>query len=511
MDHFDSLLDKVRRHLFLVLLLNNVIIIELWWANQQYFHLSTTWLLIVLLALGLVLALCFALSSAGYVTQPLKALWQAILHISPEDNNVPAPNMETLHLGRELVAALTNQIYQFATQAEHPLLQTNTSHSTQAHFVLQNLPLPLFVLDSQQTVVFANQHAADYLGGKLDDIVGNNIYNVLDLSFPSNNTLDSWLAKTRGKSVTASNSWERVRLNVAEKRPARLFDLAAYYNQDNSDGLEAMLVLFDHTEEYSQDDQAVSFMALAVHELRTPLTLLRGYIEVFEHELAADLPADLQDFMRKMQASAEQLTAFVNNILNVARVDEDQLVLQLHEESWPDIIKRAVDTMSLRAKVRGITLECSVADNLPTVGADRISIQEVINNLIDNAIKYAGTSKKIAIKTALNKEGLVETTIEDQGVGISASVLPNLFSKFYRDHHNRAQIGGTGLGLYLSKAIVSAHGGNIWIKSKEGQGTTVGFSLLPFDQLASEQKDAATKEITRSAHGWIKNHSLYRR
>jgi two-component system sensor histidine kinase VicK len=86
-----------------------------------------------------------------------------------------------------------------------------------------------------------------------------------------------------------------------------------------------------------------------------------------------------------------------------------------------------------------------------------------------------------------------------------------LFSKFYRDHHNRAQIGGTGLGLYLSKAIVSAHGGNIWIKSKEGQGTTVGFSLLPFDQLASEQKDAATKEITRSAHGWIKNHSLYRR
>lgn len=511
MDHFDKLLDKVRSHLFWVLLLNNLVIIEVWWIGHQYFELDPAILLIILAGIGFIIPIAFALSSANYLLQPLKALWQAILHIAPGDHAVAAPNIESLRLGRELVANLAAQIYQLATQAEHPIEAADKQHDAQARFVLQNIPLPLFILDNQQTIVFANLAASQYLGVELNDMVGNNVYNVLDLSFPSTNTLDRWLEKTRDKSATASTSWERVRLNVAEKRPARLFDLAVYYNQANGDGLETMLVLFDHTEEYSQDDQAMSFMALAVHELRTPLTLLRGYVEVFERELGSGLSPELTDFMQKMQASAEQLTAFVNNILNVARVDEDQLILQLHEESWSTILPRAVEMVSLRAKVRGISLECKIDDNLPTVGVDRISIQEVVNNLVDNAIKYAGTSKKIQITSSLNKEGLVETTVRDLGVGIPANIVPNLFSKFYRDHHNRAQIGGTGLGLYLCKAIVRAHGGNIWLRSKEGEGTTVGFTVIPYAQLEDARKDPKVKDITRSAHGWIKNHSLYRR
>jgi len=511
MDNFEQLRNQVRRYLFVMLLLNNVLIIEAWWANVNYFHINDTIFLIVISALGLGLPIVFALATAGYVLQPLKALWQAIVHIAPGDRPVAAPKLEELRVGRELVTNLCRQIYQMATQAEHPSDSAQGATDTHARFIMNNLPLPVFVVDANQTIVFANEHAAEYLGNTTADLIGTNVYSMLDMSFPSTNTYDTWLAGVRGKNATATSYWERVRLNIADKRPERLFDLAAYYNQGNVAGLETMLVLFDHTEEYSQDDQAVSFMALAVHELRTPLTLLRGYIEVFEDEVSEQLPPDLQDFMSKMQASAEQLTIFVNNILNVARVDDDQMTLQLHEENWPTIVRRAVDTMSLRATVRGITLETTIADNLPTVGVDRVGIQEVINNLIDNAIKYSGNSKKIAIDVSLNKEGLVETTVRDWGMGIPTSIVPNLFSKFYRDHRNRAQIGGTGLGLYLSKAIVAAHGGNIWVRSKEGEGSTFGFTVLPYVQLADERKQATNQEITRSAHGWIKNHSLYRR
>lgn len=511
MDDFEQLRNQVRRHLFAMLLLDNVLIIEAWWANVNYLHIQPTIFLVIIAALGILLPIGFALTSSDYVLRPLRALWQAIVHIAPGDRPVPAPRLEELRIGRELVTNLCTQIYQWATQAEHPTDATETGAETQAHFIMNNLPLPIFVLNDQQVIVFANEHAAIYVGSMVQDLVGMNIYNVLDMSFPSSNTYDNWLEKVRSNSATATGYWERVRLNVSDKRPERLFDLAAYYNQGNTAGLESMLVLFDHTEEYSQDDQAVSFMALAVHELRTPLTLLRGYIEVFEDELHDQLPADLQDFMAKMQASAEQLTIFVNNILNVARVDDDQMTLQLHEEDWPTVVRRAVDTMSLRATVRGIALETTIADNLPTVGVDRVGIQEVISNLIDNAIKYSGNSKKIAINVALNNEGLVETTVQDWGMGIPANIVPNLFSKFYRDHRNRAQIGGTGLGLYLSKAIVNAHGGNIWVRSKEGQGSTFGFTVMPYTQLAEERKQEGNKDITRSAHGWIKNHSLYRR
>ncbi|HUP26454.1 MAG TPA: ATP-binding protein, partial [Candidatus Limnocylindrales bacterium] len=135
-----------------------------------------------------------------------------------------------------------------------------------------------------------------------------------------------------------------------------------------------------------------------------------------------------------------------------------------------------------------------------------------ICNLLDNAIKYSGQSKQITVKAAMTKDGLVETTVQDQGVGIPANVLPSLFEKFHRNHRNRSQVSGTGLGLYLSKTIVNAHGGDIWVKSKEGGGTTVGFTLKPYAMLADELKSGNNNdELVRTAHGWIKNHSLYRR
>ncbi len=461
---------------------------------------------------SILLTLIISFAATNFVLLPLKAIWQAIVHLAPNEHGVAAPDIDKLAVGRTLVANLTAQIYQIVTVAEHSEgLSFKRSSNLKSDFIANNLPLPLVVLNNEQTILFANNAACSYIGRNAEDIINQNVYSILNMSFPSEHTLDNWLKKAKTSAVTASELWERVRLNITDNQPTRLFDLAAYYNKDNPQHYETLLVLFDHTSQYSQDDQAISFVALSVHELRTPLALLRGYIEAFEEETEGKLTPELQGFMSKMSATAQQLSAFVNNILNVARVDNDQLSLQLHEEKWPEIIQGAVDMMSLRAGVRDINLKLNIAKDLPTVGADRVSIQEVIANLIDNAIKYSGVSKEIVISTSLNNEGLVETTVQDYGVGVPSSVLPNLFTKFYRDHHNRAQIGGTGLGLYLSKAIVTAHGGNIWVKSKEGKGAVFGFTLLPYAKLAEETKNNDNKEIVRSAHGWIKNHSLYRR
>lgn len=512
MDNLQQLIVEIRRHLLVTLLLENGLILGTVWAGHTYLHMPFVYAVLAAAVFALALIVLITYLSSQYVVGPTRALWQAVVHLSPHEQGIAAPDIEKLHFGRSLVASLTAQIYQLATNAEHSDdVVGRQVGNVRAEFIMNNLPLPLFVLNTEQSIVFANEAAAKYLGRPMADIVNQSVYSVLDMSFPSDDTFDTWLKASQANTATATKLWERVRLNVTDNQPTRLFDLAGYYNQANSAGNETMLVLFDHTSQYSQDDQAVSFIALSVHELRTPLTVLRGYIEAFEEEFEGKLSPELQDFMYKMNATAQQLAAFVNNILNVARVDEDQLVLELNEESWNEVVKTAVDTMALRAKVRGITLECQLADNLPSVGVDRVSVHEVINNLIDNAIKYTGKSNKILISTSLNKEGLVETTVQDWGVGIPENIMGNLFTKFYRDHRNRAQIGGTGLGLYLSKSIVTAHGGNIWVKSKLGEGSVFGFSLLPFSRLAAERKNSDNKEIVRGAHGWIKNHSLYRR
>lgn len=512
MDHLDRLQNRIHHYLFVFLLLENGALLGgYWWLTE-----NTTYDRIRLmggcLAIVVVLSWMVLRSVTAFITKPLAVLRQAILHLDPTETGIAAPAPEKLNLGRELITGLCAQVYQLASVADKNSAASGQVSDLGHNFIAQYLPLPLVVMDASETIKFANAAAAAYVGIGADDMIGKNAYMVLDMSFPNEETFDKWLKSVKANSASASSSWERVRLNVRDDHPPRLFDLAAYYNRDNPQGNETMLILFDHTKQYSQDDQAVSFMALGVHELRTPLTLLRGYIEVFEEELGPAIQdPELQSFMLKMHAMAEQLTAFVNNILNVARVDDDQLELRLQSEEWPEVLKSSVEMMSLRAKVRGITLECRIARDLPPVGLDRLSIHEVMSNLIDNAIKYSGASKVIKIDTHLTSEGVIETTVQDFGLGIPNSIMTNLFTKFYRDHRHRAQIGGTGLGLYLSKAIITAHGGSLWVRSKEGEGSTFGFTLIPYAKLTEAMKKNGQQDITRSAQGWIKNHSLYRR
>jgi signal transduction histidine kinase len=511
MDYLKHFIGQVRIRVFLMLVIDNFIFLADWYLVEHVLHLEGYELVAALIIAPALTLTILPWLSTRYLTQPTKLISEAILHLAPgAAGDVPSPDPASAHFGKELVASLIHDVYELATVADRLRSESKESSELNAGYIANSLPLPLIILDDKQNIIFANKVAAEYLGQDASEIIGKDLYSTLDLLFTTDGTLDKWLQDAREHSATANGTWERVRLNPNDNHPLLLFDLAAYYNRDNANKIETILVLFDHTKAYSQDDQAVSFIALTVHELRTPLTLLRGYIEAFEEELSGQLSPQMKDFMFKMNASAQQLMAFVNNILNVARVDSDQLVLQLREQNWQEIVRAAANSLALRAKVRGITLEYSIGPNIPSVGVDRVSIIEVINNLVDNAIKYSGDSKRIRITTRLNGDGLVETTVQDWGVGIRANIMPNLFTKFYRDHHNRAQIGGTGLGLYLSKAIVSAHGGNIWVTSKLGEGSTFGFTLIPYAKLAAEQRND-NGEIVRGAHGWIKNHSLYRR
>jgi signal transduction histidine kinase len=254
----------------------------------------------------------------------------------------------------------------------------------------------------------------------------------------------------------------------------------------------------------------MSMVAMAVHELRTPLTLLRGYIEALGDDLTGKLPSVDAEYLHKMDAAGQQLVTFINNVLNVARITDDQFLVRLHEEAWPAVLETAVADMKLRAMVHGITLETTAGKDLPTVGVDRSGMYEVICNLIDNAIKYSGNGKKIVVRSTLTEDGLVQTDVQDFGIGIPSSVVANLFDKYYRSHRSRDSISGTGLGLYLCKTIVNAHGGNIWVRSAEGKGSIFSFTVLPFSRVATELK-GHPEDLTRTAHGWIKNHSLYRR
>jgi signal transduction histidine kinase len=512
MDYFQRFLRQFRHRIFGLLLVNNLLIVADYYLVEYVVHLAGIWALLALFIAPIVGLAILPWLSTDTLVQPTRLIWQAILHIAPETaSRMGAPDPKKTSFGRELVSNLINQVYQLASVVESvEKMNQKNSRDLHANFIASSLPLPMLVLDKEDRIVYANDATAKYLNQTAVDLAGQNIFTALDMSFVSDDTMQEWLKQVKGTIITADRKWERVRIGLPGQTNGLQFDMAAHYNKDNSLGYETLVILFDHTEVYKQDDQAMSFVALSVHELRTPLTLLRGYIEVFDEELGPTLNAELKAFMQKMNASAQQLAAFVDNILNVAKIEDNQLTLQLHEEDWKGVVSTVVRDLSLRAGVRGITIKTDIAENLPKVGVDRYSIYEVLANLLDNAVKYSKGTSEIYVTALVNEDGLVETSVKDFGMGIDGSILPHIFDKFYRNHRNRAQIGGTGLGLYLSRAIIDAHGGQIWVNSKENEGSTFTFTVLPFAKLAEKGKTGSTSGITRGAHGWIKNHSLYR-
>ncbi len=514
MDHFHKLKNQIQLIVLSGMILMIAIMIGSYIAADLYLGLPQIIAATIAICSAVLIAVVFSRIVASQSLQPVETIWKAVLHIDPNHHTTPAPNLEKLKIGRELVTNLVLQIYQFASQANSKDLIQHRQEIIQAANVVNHLPLPLFVFNKELLVTNASNSALEYCKLESSQLFGKSLFDSLKLEFPSENTIDAWVIACQDNKVTDTAYWERVHVLAKDDNTIiKQCDIAAYYNRDNASGAEFIVTLFDRTERYGHDDDSLSFVALAVHELRTPITMLRGYIEVFEDELSDKLDDEMKSFMSKMEIAAKHLSSFVGNILNVARIDQNQLTLHLTEENWPQVIRDSISDAEVRAKVHGKTVELIINEEtpFPTVAVDQVSMYEVLNNLIENAIKYSGESTQIIVKTGVNTDGMIETTVQDFGAGIPVSVLPNLFEKFARNHRNKAQISGTGLGLYLSKALVTAHNGQIWASSKENEGSTFGFTIQPYANMASELKDGQTKEITRNAHGWIKNHSLYRR
>jgi len=512
MDYLQKFSAQFRSRLIELLLFNNLIIAADWWLAVHSFRLKGYPLIAAMVVVPAATLVFLAYLSTVYLTKPTKLIWQAILHTLPDSQDIPAPKLESAAFGRELVGTLANNVYQLAIDGARLAASSDKeAHDLHNNGIATKLPVPLFVIDSTGTITFANITALRYFEISEADILGKNFHALPTMVYATKDTFDNWLNSVHSSAISNSHYWQHIGATPTSKKRLQ-FDMAASYNKDDPQNQEVILTLFDRSKSYEEDDQSLSFIALAVHELRTPISLLLGYIELFEQELEGKLDPELTRFMHQMKSAGQNLATFVSNVLTVARMESNQLELQLTEEDWGNIVKQAVDEMRLRAQVYGINIETRIASQLPSVGTNPVTATEVIDNLIDNAIKYSQRAdhKTIIITAGLTADGMVETTVRDFGVGIPASVLPNLFEKFYRNHRNRAKIGGTGLGLYLCRMIVEAHGGRIWVQSQDGQGATFGFTVKPYAALASELKNSNNTDIVHSAHGWIKNHSLYR-
>jgi two-component system phosphate regulon sensor histidine kinase PhoR len=250
--------------------------------------------------------------------------------------------------------------------------------------------------------------------------------------------------------------------------PGRTFDVTAA----PMPGGGAVAVLRDQTETERVEKTRRDFIANVSHELRTPLTSIQGYTET----LLDTAPEDDRDFLEVIRKNAIRMSRLTEDLLTLARVESGEQRFDIQPVTPAELVREAVQNFREIARTHGAELQVEDAAS-HQVSADREAIHQVFSNLIDNALKYGGSSGRVVLG-ARPAGRVVEFYVKDFGPGISSEHLPRLFERFYRvDKARSRESGGTGLGLAIAKHIVLAHGGAIRAESELNHGSTFLFTL----------------------------------
>ena len=216
------------------------------------------------------------------------------------------------------------------------------------------------------------------------------------------------------------------------------------------------------------------FVSNLSHELRTPLASLKALTETLQDGALDDPPA-ARRFIDQIQVEVDAITQMVTELLELSRIESGRLSLDLQPVAPINLLSSASGRMQLQAERAELTLRVECADDLPNVKIDSQRLEQVLVNLVHNAIKFTKPGGEVVLE-AVAGIGDVRFVVRDTGIGIPLDDVPRIFERFYRVDKSRTG-SGTGLGLSIAKHIVEAHGGKIWAESIEGQGSTIYFSI----------------------------------
>lgn len=238
----------------------------------------------------------------------------------------------------------------------------------------------------------------------------------------------------------------------------------------------SILVFHDLTRIKQLENTRQEFVANVSHELRTPLSLIKGFVETLLDGARTNPELTVQ-FLQTIEKHTDRLTFLIEDILTISKLESGQIVLNLHPVDLRAEVERVLVDLRSLAEERHLTIENSVPEGLVAkVDSDRMA--QVFFNLIENAIKYGRKDGSVRVGGRCLDHEKLELWVQDDGPGIPSEAQDRVFERFYRvDRARSRETGGTGLGLAIVKHIVQVHGGEVWLKSAPGQGTTFFFTL----------------------------------
>jgi len=350
-----------------------------------------------------------------------------------------------------------------ATAIENARLYQEADERAQASLVLQSVADGVVLVDKEGIVRLWNPAAARITGLAVEDVVGRPIVEVVP-------------------------GWDELALRIpvaddpgtgrAETTPVELDGRELWISGSGVELEEGIVYAFrDLTEERALEQMRSDFVATVSHELRTPLAAIYGAALTIRRP-DFELDEELHDHLLQVIAEeSDRLASIVEDLLIASHLDSGKLRLALADCDPADLVTGVVEAAGLHVP-GNVQLVVDVAPELPRVRADPNQLRQVIGNLVDNAVKYSPDGGEVRVAAAATNGGSVRFSVSDSGLGIPAGEQRRIFEKFYRLDPNMTRgIGGTGLGLYISRELVRRFDGRIWVDSQEGEGSTFHVEL----------------------------------
>jgi len=244
----------------------------------------------------------------------------------------------------------------------------------------------------------------------------------------------------------------------------------------DKEGSSLLLFLQDITEEKRVETIKKDFVANVSHELRTPLASIKGYSETLL-DGGMDDKGTLKEFLRVIDRHATRMARLIDDLLILSRLESHQMTIVSAPVDLNELIHATMKGFEKQARDKGIAISSTLPDGLPKVSGDRDRLEQVMVNLLDNAIKYTPSGGRVSV-TAEKTDGAVRVDVKDTGIGIPAADIPRIFERFYRvDKARSRELGGTGLGLAIVKHIIQGHNGKMQVESSPGKGSTFSFTI----------------------------------
>jgi two-component system phosphate regulon sensor histidine kinase PhoR len=261
-------------------------------------------------------------------------------------------------------------------------------------------------------------------------------------------------------------------VSMATSKPPRSFCVHAVPIRAQTGDPGVVMIVRDVTRLKQLEEVRREFVANVSHELRTPLSIFQGYLEnlIDEPTMPRKAQAEIFEVLRKHSG---RLNALLEDLLAIARLESRQEKLKLGELALGEVMQGIAEDWTVKLRQKELTLDVEVAPDLPQIMADRLRIEQVLHNLLENAVKYTAANGRITLRATSDKTSVI-VRVEDTGSGIPPADLPHIFERFYRADKSRArEQGGTGLGLSIVKHIVHLHGGSVAAESQYGKGTAI--------------------------------------